>query len=115
MKTKRLAVLALILLFVAGSSVLFLANPANWGTTRSARFSADEFEEIKPGDRIEAVISRLGSPVGVSTTWDYNGQSVRTFVFAGEPTRWWVFAYSKAWVLVRRDNRVLTKLWYDEP
>src|SRR5688572_6042939 len=95
--------------FVAalGSLVLWCGKPCNRGTTRSARFSASEFKRIKAGDSIESVIDRLGAPITVSDAWNYNGHTVRTYVFAGEPTSWWVWAYSSAWVLVGPDNRVV--------
>ena len=112
---KTTVTLILVGSFVAGACYVSIWNPANWGMTSSSKFSHAAFMSITPGDPIEEVVENLGQPVATGQWSDCGDGPCTNFVFATEPTDWWVFGYYKAWVLVSADGKVIRTIRYFEP
>jgi hypothetical protein len=55
--------LGILLLMAAFLYVVLLVDPFKWGRVHSAKFTWEKFANVKEGERIEAVIDRLGAPV----------------------------------------------------
>jgi len=81
-----------VLLFVGFSYVVLRFDPYRWGVVHSSGFSWPKFAQVKKGEQISAVISRLGEPIRPSEpltvlTADRNDPCTaggcRTYRFAG--------------------------------
>lgn len=108
-------IFVLVVAGLLGALVLWFHNPLNWGTTRSERFSISKFESIHAGESIEAVVSKLGAPLGIGDWPDCEKPPCKNYVFAGDPVAPWVLGYRKAWVLVGSNGEVIRTHWYTEP
>jgi hypothetical protein len=51
------------LLFFVFTYITLAFDPFKWGLVHSSRFTWEKFAEVKPGEQINTVISRLGEPV----------------------------------------------------
>jgi hypothetical protein len=93
-------------LLAIGACLFFLFDPFNWGVTQSRQFTWEKFASVKPGERIEKVIARLGPPVRRPYTYSVmttdpvdpcvTGEC-KEYLFAGAK---WGMSYREAIVIV---------------
>jgi hypothetical protein len=104
------AVLLILLL------ALLIANPFNWFTRKSERFSRERFESVQPGMKTEELTALLGEPLRIMKPPipDPNCERCLTYYFLGDAPSW-LPGFQEAWVYVDGQGIVKGKTWNVEP
>jgi hypothetical protein len=106
-------VLATLLLLLA---LGLIANPFNWFTHKSARFSRERFVLVQSGMREQDLVRLLGEPLRVieHTIPDPECKRCVSYYFMGDAPGW-LPGFQEAWVYVDGDGVVKGKVWNVEP
>lgn len=114
--TKTIVAVCLTLTFgalaAATAYIVLVFDPFKWGLVQSENFSWARFQEVKKGDRIDAVVERLGQPVEVSeplsvltdSSRDPCARGCKKYVFAGAL---WGATFKEAFVMVDSKGNVI--------
>lgn len=104
-----------VVLLVATTIYLGLANPLNFFVDKTPHFSKEKFLSIEPGMHIDQVIEILGEPLGVEQLSNSSSTTRElSYLFMGDPPSWFI-AYEKAWVITDERGVVKARYLYQEP
>lgn len=96
--------------------LLNINNPLNFFIDRSANFSFEWFESVKPGAPISSAIQVLGDPVRIEALGaDYwRCPECSAYCFACNPPDW-LIGYKEAWIYAGPDGLIRQKFINIEP
>jgi hypothetical protein len=112
-RTLKILVVALPVLSVI---YILVANPFNFFTKKSSRFSEEKFLSVKSGDSIAQVIDVLGEPLYIKEVEDRFADCLgcKVYYFMGSPPSWLIF-FKEAWIMVGPDGKVRWTILHLEP
>jgi len=109
---------AVLALLCIAASYLAFANPFNWGVRKSQHFSEATFDDLRNGEPIAEVVTRLGTPVSIDDRTSFPGvcpqPDCTLYAFTGDPASW-AIGHAEYWVIADRQGRVIHKLIHREP
>jgi hypothetical protein len=96
--------------------VFLIANPFNWFTHQSERFSREKFESVHTGMTKQELIKLLGEPLRIMAPAipDPECERCMTYYFMGDAPSW-LPGFQEAWVYVDGNGIVRDKTWNVEP